>query len=283
MTTFNGFLAVKTGSDCSVCIDGETYDLGGVKSIYATHREYIVWFSDDGQLWYEIDHSKVTLSKEFHEFWQQYQTQKSESRHNFSQERIATLEQMFASSLASALENQFEAANATLKSISEFIRLVNDRAAKGRYLVGVVSSAIISLFISITLYGFYYYLPVDQVFQLCAHVFGGAAIGVTLSSTTGRIDDERFDPNATKLEGYLNGALRVLYGLCGALVAVLAFQSKLIDSKLITTEVDRYVFFLIAIFGGFSERFAANILSRLPAIENQAEDKQLGQKSAQGR
>lgn len=273
MTTYSSFLEVKTGNDCTVCINNETYDLGSVKSIYATHREYIVWFSDDGQLWYEIDHHKVTLSQEFHKFWQEYQTLKSESRHNFSRERINTLEQMFASSLASALENQFHAAEATLKSISEFIRLVNDRAAKSRYLIGVIVSATISLIVSATLYACYYHLPVDQVFQLCAHVLGGGAIGTILSSTTGRIEDERFDPNATQLEGYLNGSLRVLYGLCGALVAVLAFKTGLVDSKLITTGNERYVFFLIAIFGGFSERFAANILSRLPGGVVQVEGK----------
>jgi hypothetical protein len=213
----------------------------------------------------------MILSKEFHAFWQAYQALKSESRHNFSQERIDTLKQMFASSLASALENQFDAADATLKSVDEFIRLVNDRAAKSRYLLGVIVSAFISLSLSATLYACYYYLPVDQVFQLSAHVFGGGAIGTILSSTTGRIEDERFDPNATQLEGYLNGSLRILYGLCGALVAVLAFKTGVVDSKLITAGNELYVFFLIAIFGGFSERFAANILSRLPGVEKQVD------------
>jgi spore maturation protein CgeB len=66
MATYSSFLEVKTGSDCTVCIGNDTYDLGSVKAIYATHREYIVWFSDDGQIWYEIDHNKVTLRDHVH-------------------------------------------------------------------------------------------------------------------------------------------------------------------------------------------------------------------------
>lgn len=263
-SSFKSFLEVKPGSDCIAVVNEQEYSLGHVEAIYATHPKYIVWFDQAGQIWYEIDHSEVTLDSEFHDFWESYQTLARESLHNLSDAQKRDLKEMRASALSSALESQFRAANATLISAGAFIRSINERAAKKRYLAGVVISAFVAAITASILYTTYYYLQVDQVVQFSAHALAGGAIGTILSSTTGRIDDARFDPNASHMEGFLNGALRVLYGFCGALVAIVALKTGLIDSKLVTKENERYAFFLIAVAGGFAERFAANILTRMP-------------------
>lgn len=260
---FDGFLEVRNSDNAIIQTATQKYNLGFVKSIYSTHEKYIVWFDDEDCLWYEIDKDKLTLDEAFHKFWNKYEKVASESHHNLNSDQKVTAKDMRASALSSALEGKYESADLGVADAANYIKSINERVSKKRYLIGVIGAASLACIFALIAYWIYFYLPVDKSFQILGAALGGGAIGTVLSATTGKIEDARFDPNATAREGYLNGALRVLYGLCGSLVIVIAFKSGLIDSKLISAADERYFMFLLGVAGGFIERFSANILSGL--------------------
>lgn len=262
-TTHKSFLEVRTSDAATVEIDGEIYNLGAVKSIFASHRNYIVWFDDKDDLWYEVNHKLVVHDDEFHAFWNNCRKLASESLHNLSSEQRRAAIEMRASALSSALESKYESANLAIIEAFNYINSVNERVSKKRYLVGVIGSAALACAIAMLLFAIYRYFPVDDIFQSCGTAMSGGALGAILSAATGKIEEARFDANATAIEGYMNGTLRVLYGLCGSFVVVMALRSGLIDSKLISSDNERFFAFLLAVAGGFVERFSANLLTGL--------------------
>ncbi|MFZ8477890.1 hypothetical protein ACO1MN_16655, partial [Staphylococcus aureus] len=76
------------------------YNLGAVKSIFASHRNYIVWFDDKDDLWYEVNHKLVVHDDEFHAFWNNCRKLASESLHNLSSEQRRAAIEMRASALS---------------------------------------------------------------------------------------------------------------------------------------------------------------------------------------
>ncbi len=262
MTEYNSFLEVKPGEDVRVKINDKAYELGEVTSIYATSSEYIVWLDKHNVVWYEVINTNTTTkTQDFHQFWNLYQSARSSDRQNLNISQQKTVLDFFGGAISSAIEGQYTAATQSIKIANSFIDTINTRIANKLYLSGVLRSSAIASVIGVILYSTYYFANVDQVIQICAHALCGGAVGTILSTTTGKIDDSKIDPNASKEEGKRNGELRVLYAFCGALVAMISFKLGLIDSKLISTQNERFAYFLIAVVGGFAERFAPNILS----------------------
>ena len=90
----------------------------------------------------------------------------------------------------------------------------------------------------------------------------GGSLGVLLSALAGKKSGLGFDPNASKLEGQFNGALRVVYGVVSAFVVVLAIKSGAISTPLITPENEPLSLTVVAVAGGFAERWAADLIQR---------------------
>ena len=262
MSEVNSFTEVRENEECVVIVGERRYELGYVKRVYATHPTYVVWGDRESKIWYEIDHATLTLPAEFHGFWIRYQELHCKSLHNLQENQKKSYLGTLASSLSSALEGELAHAQGSLESAYKFLDTANERASKRRYILGVIGFVALACTTSIRAYLASPPVP-ESFFWLLMVAVGGGAIGALLSSTSGEIRDVRFDPNATALDGYLNGALRVLYGICGALVAVVAVKSGIVNSNLINPENEKLVLLFVAFGGGFTERQAANIIKKL--------------------
>lgn len=256
------FLEVHEGRECVVVLSGQRYDLGYVQRVYFTHPTYIVWGDQEQKIWYEIDHSVVTLTPKFHAFWVRCNDLLCRSLHNLRRHQKTQYHGMLAASISSALESEFKHADASLESARDYLSTANERTSKGRYILGVLGTVVLACIASYVLDSLASPAPTGLTWLLTLALAGGA-IGAFLSALSGEIRDVRFDPNATAAQGYMNGSLRVLYGICGAFVVVVGVKSGVVSSSFITADNEALALLCVAFGGGFAERQAANIIKRL--------------------
>ncbi|NVK37620.1 MAG: hypothetical protein HWE18_06835 [Gammaproteobacteria bacterium] len=267
----NSFLDIPINSYVKVHIkDIQVYDLGYIKKLYATDDKYAVWQDDQENIWYESSDREIIKQEDFHKFWNRYQLIRSRSQKNLDDESKKAYLGMLASSIASALEGQFMAAAESLDAAIAFVTTANERISRRRFTIG----AILAFFLSIIFSFFLKAEPSESNLLLIILQYSmiGGAIGALLSALAGRREILGFDPNANCFEGISNGAIRVFYGIVSAFVAVLIIKSEIITTPLITPKNEHLALIVIAIAGGFAERWAADLIHRFTSevdINNQ--------------
>lgn len=259
----SSFLEVPANFDVRVNIDGKVFDLGFVSRIYATGEDYVVWADDEQRIWYETSNRNNVTAEDFHKFWNRYQITRCRSMQNLDDSSKASYLGMQSSAIASALEGQFMAAAESLESAAAFITTANERISRRRYTIGALIAFFSFLIVSSVL-AIIYENPGSILFIIQKSTLGGA-LGAILSALAGRKEGLGFDPNASRSEGVSNGAIRVFYGVISAFVAVTVVKSGVLTTPLITSENQELSLIVVAIAGGFAERWAADLIQRFTA------------------
>lgn len=254
------FLEVPENASVKVVLDDQSYQLGYVLRVHANSVDYVVWEDNENRIWYETSNRDLVKAEDFHKFWNLYQIARSRSLHNLREDAVAPYLKMLSSSLASALEGQFMAAAEALEAASTFIKTANERVSRRRYTTGAIVALVLFLVTSGSLALF---LAQDQILLDMARIATlGGSLGAVLSALAGKRSGLGFDPDATQSEAILNGAMRVVYGVISAFVAVLVFKSGIVSTPLITQENESLALVVVAIAGGFAERWAADLIQR---------------------
>lgn len=254
------FLEVPEDATVKVVLDKQIYELGYVRRIHASSDDYVVWEDNEKRIWYETSNRDLVKTEDFHKFWNQYRIALSRSLHNLREEATPPYLKMLSSSLASALEGQFMAAAEALEAASTFIKTANERVSRRRYTTG----AMVALFLFLVLSGLLALFMCNEqtLLEIMRISLLGGSLGAVLSALAGRRGGLGFDPDATQLEGILNGAMRVIYGVISAFAAVLILKSGIVSTPLITPDSESLALIVVAIAGGFAERWAADMIQR---------------------
>lgn len=254
-----GFLAIPSGTNVKVRVNDDVYDLGFIDRIHATSGRYVVWEDHEGRIWYETSDRNVIEQEDFHKFWNRFQLARVRSTKNLDTETKLPYQQMLSSAIASALEGQFMAASEALDAASDFLTTANERVSRSRYTFGAISATFVFVIASAIILSENNLQPLVSI---ASTAMLGGSLGALLSALAGKKTKLGFDPNASRLEGQLNGALRVLYGIVSAFLVVLAIESGVISTPLISDENKSLSLILVAAAGGFAERWAADLIKR---------------------
>lgn len=272
----SSFLEVPADAFVVIKIDGVTYDIGYVKRIHATSDNYVVWEDDEDRIWYESINKEIIKTEDFHKFWNQYQIASCRPMHNIRKKSTYPYLRILSSAISSALEGQFMAAAEAIDSAAVVIKTANERVSRRRYTTGAITSLIVFLSIS-ALFSLSSSQPQSLAFLAQISMLGGS-LGAVLSALAERKGGLGFDPGASRLEGVLNGALRVVYGVISAFVVVIVITSGIVSTPLVTTDNQPLSLIAVAVAGGFAERWAANMIQRFSSSAEQRYDRTEGEK-----
>jgi hypothetical protein len=167
-----------------------------------------------------------------------------------------------ATALSCGVEQDFESANAAVAHAKKTLLDASERRVKAWYLQSAAYSAL-----ALSAVGFaalFCCLEGEDsatmpLKQLLAVGVAGGSIGALLS-VLGPRKKSKVEPFSTQQEASTDGFLRVLYGIVSGFIVAAAVQAEFVTSAIVRDSESILPSLLVAIAGGFLERWAVDII-----------------------
>ena len=167
-----------------------------------------------------------------------------------------------ATALSCGVEQDFERANAAVAHAKKTLLDASERRVKAWYLQSAAYSAL-----ALSAVGFaalFCCLEGEDsatmpLKQLLAVGVAGGSIGALLS-VLGPRKKSKVEPFSTQQEASTDGFLRVLYGIVSGFIVAAAVQAEFVTSAIVRDSESILPSLLVAIAGGFLERWAVDII-----------------------
>ncbi|MCA8992736.1 MAG: hypothetical protein KDA88_12175 [Planctomycetaceae bacterium] len=248
---------------------GERIPLGPVSKVYISEEHYIVYSDQDGFFWYNTDKALGKPSREFNDIWNQVQSVRSLPRHN-AEAVMPAVDSSLATAVGCAFEGDFDSSRKAIEQARSVFLEECERQAKSLNML-VTSIAALS---TSTIGMVFFFNLVDSgtssaiaLAKILSASIAGGSIGVLLSVLGPNPSNVRFDPFATRSATIIDGVLRVVYGMVTALVVTLATEIGLVTSTVLTNDKTTLAILIVAIAGGFLERWAVDIIRKVRPAE----------------
>ena len=261
----DGFRSVQSdGRDYRVMIkDEEPVPLGPVRKVYIAHPHYILFTDPDDELWYATDATLANMGEDFNTLWREVQSVKSLPMQNAENMKDAVYSSL-STAIGCGFEKDYSTARDAVEQAKRILLEASVRKAKTWYvptatIVGLILSAI-----GLTWYVTLLTAPdaeeVPSILRILAASMGGGSIGALLSAIGARSSGSSFDPFATRKAAHIDGALRIVYGIVTAFIITLAVEAQVVTSVALTSDQTNLSLLIVAIAGGFAERWAEDIV-----------------------
>jgi len=270
-TEVEGFRSVRSGGgEQTVKLEsGETVPLGEVKDVYAADQHYIVFTDPSDGFWYANDSSLALPGDQFNALWNRVQEVKALPMDNAMpvQERVFAF---LATAVSCAFENDYTSAIQAVEKARATLMDTSERRVKTWYMPAAATVGSIAC-----LGGLWFFLSTldasgeeagsaaASIRRVLAASIAGGSLGAMLSALGPRRSSPVFDPFANRAAAWTDGALRILYGIVTAFVVTLAVEVQFVSSALLAKDTTKLSLLLVAIAGGFLERWAVDIIRRV--------------------
>ncbi|ODA28181.1 hypothetical protein [Planctopirus hydrillae] len=249
-------------TDQTVVIGNDKYPLGVVKDIFAADEHYILYTCPKDQLWLVCDSTLNKLGTEFNLLWTQVQQVNALPMLNAKAVKRSILASL-ATAVTCAIEEDFVTAKISVEQARTILQDASQRTAKSRYMLATSTTGII--FATGGMYLFSHFMEAADatshaLFRLITASITGGSIGALLSAMAPRAHGGTFEPFSTPATAFTDGMLRIIYGVITAFVVTLAVETGIVTSSLVTSDKTALSLLLVAVVGGFLERWAIDII-----------------------
>jgi hypothetical protein len=249
--------------------------------IQETH-DYIVFLDDALEVDWETSEKYEEDKREpagFTDLRRQYSELESSISDGVSHGNRKLAERLIALGIEAGLGGDVDAGKRCMETAAEFIDVRNKEVGKRRYVWGAVGASAVFVVCGTIAWALRSYVePVlgDLPFSLLLYGAGGSAgalffvlrgVGLALP-----------DPQADNALHVTEAVCRIVLGVVGAVVVVLAVRTGLLLGPLMTFPYAHYVLMLVAIVAGKSETLAPDLMHKLETGVGKNDPSRLGAK-----
>ncbi len=244
-----------------------------VKRPLCTSAEYIVYVDNVDAINYLLHPSVKAPGPRFGGIWNRVLELSFQPRINLSGPERETFLAILGTSISFGLEGDYKNAKVALTQADTLLIDRSARRSKLHYTSGALVAGLVfvvagAIWLSIggedngaSIGTGTIDKSASTAWQLIAgcSLLGGGA-GALLSALANRGPLPSFDPFSRARLSAWSGALRIIYGSLGAFVVLLAIKIGWVTSDLISEQNEAFVLTFFACIGGFSERWAPEII-----------------------
>ena len=241
----------------------EEYPLGVVVDVFAAEEHYIVYTDPNDVLWYVADSTLKDPDRQFNLIWSRVQEVKSLPMDNSQRKSVLAA---LAAAVGYAFQKDYDSAGRAVDQAYSTLHSASLRKATACYTTTATIIGLATASIGL----FWYFTCIDRgesnselLFQVLMASLAGGSVGALLSALGPRGGKPTIDPFATPQEAAVDGAIRIVFGVISAFIVTLAVQVQFVTSSLLTNDDTNLSLLIVAVAGGFLERWAIDIIRKV--------------------
>jgi hypothetical protein len=235
------------------------------KRIIRVTKDYIVYIDKNNNIDWETtdqyDNAKLNENSKTHEkLLSQCSIVEHKPFYGLSEASIISFKIIIGESLVNCLENNYQCSTEILVEADKFrVERIIEKSREW-YLIYTVILAALFIFSTLAINAFNIIGSIEilQILNSGAWAIAGACLSIILRS--GRLRGASY---AGKRLHFIESGCRLISGFVSGQIAYLGMKSGIIFTSLITTENSQYIYTLLVLLAGSSERFAPSIISKI--------------------